>query len=99
MNNIENGIEGEESPPHLYGAFVWEQSDENNVWNKDRGNWRKMMCNVEFHNLYCLSDTGVMEQMGKECGMHGSEGNLEEIFDWKRGREESIQKVCVNVGR
>ena len=37
----------------------------NNVWNKDRGNWGKMMCNVEFCNLYCLSDTGVLENSGK----------------------------------
>jgi hypothetical protein len=36
--------------------------------------------------------------MGKECGMHGSEGNLEDIFDWKTGRKESIQEDCVNMG-
>jgi len=22
-------------------------------------------------------------KMGEECGMHGTEGNLEQIFDWK----------------
>jgi hypothetical protein len=22
-------------------------------------------------------------KMGEECGMHGTEGNLEKIFDWK----------------
>jgi len=30
--------------------------------------------------------------MGKECGMHGSEGNLEQICDGKIGRKGSIQK-------
>ena len=58
------------------------------------------MHNVEFRNLYCLSDIGILKnsgKMGKECGMHGSECNLEEIFDWKRGRKESIQEVCVNI--
>jgi len=53
---------------------------------------------VEFHNLYCLSDTGVSknsDKMGKECGKYGNEGNLEHIFDWKMGRKESIQKTCV----
>jgi hypothetical protein len=38
---------------------------------------------VELLNLYCLSCTGVSEKsgkVGKECGMHGSEGNLEQIF-------------------
>ena len=56
------------------------------------------MHNMEFHNLYCLAYTGVWENsgnIGKECGMHGSEGNLEWIFDWKTGRKESIQKVKV----
>ena len=51
------------------------------------------MHNVEFRNLYCLSDIGILKnsgKMGKECGMHGNEGNLEVIFDWKRGRKESI---------
>ena len=35
--------------------------------------------------------------MGKECGMHGNDGNLEEIFDWKTGRKETVQKTCVNM--
>ena len=59
------------------------------------------MCNVEFHNLYCLSDTGVSKnsgKMGKECGLHEIEGNFEEIFDWKTGRKESFQKAYVNMG-
>ena len=59
------------------------------------------MCNVEFHNLYCLSDTGVLEnsgKMGKVFGLHGNEGNLEQMFDWRTGRKESIQKACVNMG-
>jgi hypothetical protein len=30
--------------------------------------------------------------------MHGNEGSLEEILDWKTGRKESIQKACVNIG-
>jgi len=29
--------------------------------------------------------------MGKECSMHGSEGNIEQISDWKIGRKVSIQ--------
>jgi hypothetical protein len=29
--------------------------------------------------------------------MHGYEGSLEEITDWKTGRKESIQKACVNI--
>ena len=41
------------------------KSDVNNVWVKYRGNWRKRMHNVEFHNLYCLSDTGVSNKSGK----------------------------------
>jgi hypothetical protein len=55
------------------------------------------MQNVEFHNLYGWSVTGVSKnsgKMGKDCGMHGSEGNLEQIFDWKTGMKESIQKTC-----
>ena len=59
------------------------------------------MHNVEFHNLYCLSDTGVSKnccKMGKECSMNGSESNLEQIFDWKTVRRESIQKTCVDKG-
>ena len=38
------------------------------------------------HNLQCMSDTGVSKnshKMRKECGMHGSESNLEQNFDWK----------------
>ena len=48
------------------------------------------MQNMEFHNLYCLSDTGVSKKSGKEgkgWGMDGSEGNLEQIFDRKMGRK------------
>ena len=54
------------------------------------------MHNVELNNLYCLSGPGVSQnsgKVGKECGMHGSEGNLEKIFDWKIGRKGSIQKA------
>ena len=36
--------------------------------------------------------------MGKECGIHETEDNLEQIFNWKMGRRESIQKACVNMG-
>jgi hypothetical protein len=36
-------------------------------------------------------------KMGKECGMHGNEGNLEQIFGWKTEGKESIQKACVNM--
>ena len=37
-------------------------------------------------------------KIGGVCGMHGSEGDLEQIFDWETWRKESIQKVCVNMG-
>ena len=56
---------------------------------------------MEFHNLQYLSDNRVSKnshKMSKECGMHGSESNLEQNFGWKTGREESIQKACVNMG-
>jgi hypothetical protein len=59
------------------------------------------MHNVEFNNLWCLSgsrESKSSDTMGKECGMHGNEGNLEEIIDWKMGRKECIQKACVNIG-
>jgi hypothetical protein len=51
------------------------------------------MCNVEFHDLYCLLDCRVSERsgiMGKECGRHRSEGSHEQIFYWKIGRKGSI---------
>ena len=53
------------------------------------------------HKLHCLADTRISKdshKMCKEIGMHGSEGNLEQIFEWKMGRKESIQKACGNVG-
>ena len=56
---------------------------------------------MEFHNLQSLSDSGVSKnshRMGKECGMHGSESNLEKNFDWRMGWKESIQKACVKMG-
>ena len=31
--------------------------------------------------------------MGKECSMVGSEGNIEQIYDWEIGRKGSIQKT------
>jgi hypothetical protein len=37
-------------------------------------------------------------KMGEECGMHGSEGNLEQIFYCETSRKEAIQKACVNMG-
>ena len=58
------------------------------------------MCNVEFRNLYCLSDIGILKNSGRwvrnvECmGMKV----ILKRFDWKRGRRESIQEVCVNMG-
>ena len=42
------------------------------------------MHNVEFSDLYCLSGSGESkksDKMGEECGMHVSEGNLEQIID------------------
>ena len=59
------------------------------------------MHNVEFNILYCLSGSGESKKskkMGEECGMHGSEGSIEQIIDWKMGRKESIEKACVNIG-
>jgi len=32
--------------------------------------------------------------MGKECGMHGSEGNLEQICDGKIGRKGPFRRAC-----
>ena len=58
------------------------------------------MHNVEFSNVYCLSGSGELkksDEMGQECGMHGNEGNREQISDWKMGSKESIQKACVNI--
>ena len=46
---------------------------------------------MEFNNLYGLSGS-------REFGMHGSEGNLEQIIDWKMGRKEFIQKGYVMIG-
>ena len=37
-------------------------------------------------------------KMGEECGMHGSESNLEQIFGCKTLRKKAIQKACVNMG-
>jgi len=48
-----------------------------------------------------LSGSGELknsDKMGEECGMHGSEGNIEQIFGCKMGSKESIQKACVNIG-
>jgi hypothetical protein len=36
--------------------------------------------------------------MGEECGMHGSEGDVEQIFDWETWRKEAIRKACMNMG-
>ena len=46
---------------------------------------------MEFNNLYGLSGS-------REFGMHGSEGKIEQIIDWKMGRKESFQKMYVNIG-
>ena len=48
---------------------------------------------MKISNLYCLSGSGELknsDKMGEECGMHGSEVNLEQIIDWKMGRKESM---------
>jgi hypothetical protein len=37
-------------------------------------------------------------KMGEECGMNGSEGNVEQIFDWEMWRKGTIQKACMNNG-
>ena len=42
---------------------------------------------MEYHDLQCLSDTGVSKNNHKMCkkfGMHGSVGNIEQNFDWRR---------------
>ena len=57
---------------------------------------------MEFNHLYGLSgsrESKNSDKMGEEFGMHGNEGNLEQIIDWKMGRKESIQKGYVNIGR
>jgi len=49
---------------------------------------------LEFLNLQCLSDAGVsknIHKMCKEFGMHGSESNLEEIFNGKREGKSSFR--------
>ena len=46
------------------------------------------MHTVEFHNLYSLSgsrESKNSDKMGKEYGMYGYDGNLEQIIDWKTG--------------
>ena len=56
---------------------------------------------MEFHNLQRLSDTRESKnscKIVKECGMHGSLGNLEQNFVWRTGRKECIQKACLNKG-
>ena len=56
------------------------------------------MHNVEIHNLYCLSDTGLSKnsgKIGKECGLHWNECKLEVIFDWKTGRKKVyLEGLC-----
>jgi hypothetical protein len=50
--------------------------------------------------IYTVCQTlGYEEQwkMGRECAMHGSEGNVEQIFVCKTRRKESIQKARVNL--
>ena len=42
--------------------------------------------------------SAILIKMGEECGMHGSEGNIEQMFYCKMGRKESIQKACVDIG-
>ena len=37
--------------------------------------------------------------MGKECSMNESEGNLEEIFDWKKGKERVHSDALCEYGR
>ena len=53
---------------------------------------------MDFHNFYCFSVPGVSKKshkMVKECGMHGSECNLEQNFYWRTGRKVSIPKAFV----
>ena len=60
------------------------------------------MQNVEFHNLYCVSDTGVSKNSGKvgeECGMDGNEGNLADIFYLKKRKERVDSEDLREYGR
>ena len=61
------------------------------------------MQNVEFHNLYWLSDTGVSQisgKMGEECGVVGNEGNLEQILIGKwEGEGNNIEIIWGNLIR
>jgi hypothetical protein len=58
-----------------------------------------IMCSFIIHTAcHILGVSKNSGKMGEECGMHGSEGDLEQIFDWETWRKESIQKVCVNMG-
>ena len=50
---------------------------------------------LEFHNLQCFSNAGVSKnshKMSKELGLHGSESNLEEIFDGKPEGKSSFRR-------
>jgi hypothetical protein len=58
------------------------------------------MCNFIIYTAsQMLGVTNSSSKMGEECGMHGSEGNLEQIIDLKAQRKEAILKAYVNMGR
>ena len=60
------------------------------------------MQNVDFRNLHCLSHTGVSKNSGKiceECGMDGSNGNLEHIFLLENGKVRVHSEGLCEYGR
>jgi hypothetical protein len=57
------------------------------------------MCSFIIYTAYQI--LGVSKNSGKmseECGMHGSEVNLEQILIAKPQGKKAIQKACVNMG-
>ena len=50
---------------------------------------------MDFHNLPCTSYGGLSKnicEMSKQCGMHGSKGNFEQIFDGKWEGKSSFRR-------
>ena len=65
MNNIEKGFKEWGVFFAVYKMVLFENRVTRIMFGIKTGNWRKMVDNVEFHNLYCLSDTAVLENSGK----------------------------------
>jgi len=51
--------------------------------------------------MYCACGVLQYQRTGtrwvRNVACMGAESELEQIYDWKMGREESIQKACVNM--